>query len=216
MQHPVSGINFLILSVSLASHVSTYLSHLLIHLSTHLYHYHHSHHASLLHSFTPGSKPTFQQILPCTPCTLDFFYLLDAFMITGLDLTYHAHHFNFSFTFYFLFIPCGGLSWLPVSFLCTLNTHYRVVYLNNGFLGRLRTTHHRQDNKRVAKRLWGCVNAEKKQHANTCCNCCLIPQNILLFRQKYWLFKRFTFCVHKAACGMTCSFATVTRFKHNC
>ena len=55
MHHPVSGINSRIHSVSLASHVSTYL---LIHLSAHLYH-HHSHHPSLLHSFTPVSKPTF-------------------------------------------------------------------------------------------------------------------------------------------------------------
>ena len=54
MHHPVCGINSRILSVSLASHVST---HLLIHLSAHLY-YHHSHHPSLLNSFT------LQQILP--------------------------------------------------------------------------------------------------------------------------------------------------------
>jgi len=56
MHHPVSGIDSRILSVSLASHVST---HLLIYLSAHLYYYHHSYHPSLLHSFTPGSKPTF-------------------------------------------------------------------------------------------------------------------------------------------------------------
>jgi len=41
--------------------------------------------------------------------------------------------------------------------------------LNSGFLGRLRTTYHRQGNKRLAKRLWACVNAER-QHLNTCCN----------------------------------------------
>ena len=51
-----SGINSLIHSVSLASHVST---HLLIHLSAHLYHHHYTHHPSFLHSFTPGTKPTF-------------------------------------------------------------------------------------------------------------------------------------------------------------
>ena len=56
MHHLVSGINSLIHSVSLASHVSTYL---LIHLSAHLYYHHHSHHPSLLHCFTLGSKPTF-------------------------------------------------------------------------------------------------------------------------------------------------------------
>ena len=62
MPHPVAGINCLIHSVSLASHVST---HFLIHLSAHLYYHHYSHHPSLLHSFTPGSKPIpFQQILP--------------------------------------------------------------------------------------------------------------------------------------------------------
>jgi len=55
MHHPVSGINSLIHYVSLASHVST---HLLIYLLAHLY-YHHHYHPSLLHSFTPGSKPTF-------------------------------------------------------------------------------------------------------------------------------------------------------------
>ena len=50
------GIDSLIHSVSLASHVST---HFLVHVSAHLCHHHHSHHPSLLHSFTPGSKPTF-------------------------------------------------------------------------------------------------------------------------------------------------------------
>jgi len=50
MHYPVSGINSLIHSVSLASHVST---HLLIHLSAHLCHHHHS------SSISPGSKPTF-------------------------------------------------------------------------------------------------------------------------------------------------------------
>ena len=56
MQHPISEINSLIHSVSLTSYVST---HLLTHLSAHLYHHHHFHQPSLLHSFTPGSKPTF-------------------------------------------------------------------------------------------------------------------------------------------------------------
>ena len=56
MHHPVSGINSLIHSVSLASHVST---HLLIQLSAHLYYHQHSRHPSLLHSFNPGSKRTF-------------------------------------------------------------------------------------------------------------------------------------------------------------
>jgi len=92
MHHPVSGINSLIHSVSLASHV---LTHLLIHLSAHLYYHHHSHHPSPLHSFILGSKPTFST----NPSHLRFF--LSTFMTTGLDRTYHAHRFIFSFTFYF-------------------------------------------------------------------------------------------------------------------
>ena len=57
MHHPVSGINSLIHSVSLASHVST---HLLIHLSAHLCHHHHSHHSSITPSlFRYRLKPTF-------------------------------------------------------------------------------------------------------------------------------------------------------------
>ena len=55
MHHLVFGINFQIHSVSLTILVSI---HLLVHFSTHLCHYPHSH-PSLLHSFTPGSKPTF-------------------------------------------------------------------------------------------------------------------------------------------------------------
>ena len=55
MHHQVTGINSVIHSVSLASHVPTPL----IYLSAHLcHHHHHSHHPSLLHSFTTGSKPT--------------------------------------------------------------------------------------------------------------------------------------------------------------
>ena len=38
---------------------------------------------------------SFQQILS----TVDFCYLLDCLTITGLDRTYHAHHFIFSFAF---------------------------------------------------------------------------------------------------------------------
>jgi len=53
---PRLGINSPIYFVSLASPVSI---HLLIHSSAHLRHHHHSQHPSLLHSFTPGSVPTF-------------------------------------------------------------------------------------------------------------------------------------------------------------
>jgi len=48
------------------------------------------------HSFTlsiQAQNLPFQQILP----TVDFFYLLDCLTITGLDRTYHAHHFIFSY-----------------------------------------------------------------------------------------------------------------------
>jgi len=45
------------------------------------------------------------------------------------------------------------------------------IHLSSGFLGWLRTTHHWQGTKRVAKRLWGSVNAEW-QHSNTCCTFC--------------------------------------------
>jgi len=92
MHHLVFGINFEIYSVSLTILVSI---HLLIHLSTHLCHHPHSRHPSLLHSFASGSKPTFST----NPSHRRFFYLLDCLTITGLDRTYHAHHFVFSFTF---------------------------------------------------------------------------------------------------------------------
>ena len=49
-------------------------------------------------------------------------------MTMGLDRTYHAHRFFLFFVshFNFLFVPCGGLSWLPVSFL--LHVKYTVSY----------------------------------------------------------------------------------------
>jgi len=46
--------------------------------------------------------------------------------MTGLDQTYHAHHLFLVLHFIFLFIPCGGLSWLPVSFL--LHVKYTLSY----------------------------------------------------------------------------------------
>ena len=48
-------------------------------------------------------------------------------MIMGLGRTYHADQFIFSFfSFTFLFVPCGRLSWLSVSFL--LHVKYTVSY----------------------------------------------------------------------------------------
>ena len=118
----VSGINSLIHSVSLASHVST---HLLIQLSAHI-----SITITTLithHSFTlslQAQNIPFQQILP----TVDYFYLglLDCLTITGLDRTYHAHILFLVSHFNFLFIPCGRLSWLSVSFL--LHVKYTLSY----------------------------------------------------------------------------------------
>jgi len=119
MHHHVSGINLLIHSVSLASHVSTYL---LTHLSADLYH-HHSHHPSLLHSFTPGSKPTFStnpsHLRLLLPTGLPSWQRdwTGPIMLIVLLLVYN---------FNFLFVPCGGLSWLPVSFL--LHVKYKLSY----------------------------------------------------------------------------------------
>jgi len=92
MHHLVFGINFQIHSVSLAILVSV---HLRIHLSTYLCH---NPNFVIHHSFTLSPQAQnlpFQQILP----TVGFFYLLDCLTITGLDRTYHAHHFVFSVTF---------------------------------------------------------------------------------------------------------------------
>ena len=86
MHHLVFGINFQIHSVSLTILVSI---HLLIHLSTHLCHHSHSCNPSLLHSFTPGSKPTFST----NPFHHTLLLPTDCLTITGLDRTYHAHHF---------------------------------------------------------------------------------------------------------------------------
>ena len=113
------------LSVSLASHVST---HLLIHLSAHLYYHHHSHHPSLLHSFTPGSKSTFStnpshlRLLLSTGLPSWQWDWTGPIMLIVLFL---VSHFNF------LFVPCGGLSWLPVSFLLYVKytVSYRIVWV---------------------------------------------------------------------------------------
>jgi len=93
MHHLVFGINFQIHSVSLTILVSI---HFLIHLSTHLSHHHHSRHPAFLHSFIPGSKPTFSS----NPSHLKF--LLPTGLPhgngTGLDLSklkinawFHVH-----------------------------------------------------------------------------------------------------------------------------
>jgi len=108
------------LSVSLASHVST---HLLIHLSAHLYYHYHSHHPSLLHSFTPGSKyafstnPSLLRLLLPTGLPSWQRDWTEPIMLIVLFLVSHLN---------FLFVPCGGLNWLPVSFL--LHVKYTLSY----------------------------------------------------------------------------------------
>ena len=57
--------------------------------------HHHSRHPALLHSFTPGSKPTFLT----NPSHLRLLLPTELFMTTGLERTYHSHRFIFSFTF---------------------------------------------------------------------------------------------------------------------
>ena len=124
MHHPVSGINSLIHSVSLASHVST---HLLIHLSAHLCHHHHFQHLSLLHSFTPGSKPTFSTF-STNPSHLNTPSTWTAFTITWPDRTYHASRFIFS-SFFCNFSVCP-VWWTKLAtrqfFYWTLNTQCRI------------------------------------------------------------------------------------------
>jgi len=61
------------------------------------------------------------------------------------------------------------LNWLRTSCVVSITIIATRHTTNSGFLGWLQTTYRRQGNKRVAKRLWGCVNAEL-QHWNTCCN----------------------------------------------
>ena len=93
MHHLIFGLNFQIYSVSLI----LVLIHLLIHLSTHLSHHPRSHHPSLLHSFTPGSKPTFST----HPSHLRLLLPTGLPQDNGTGPDPHDHHFILSFTFYF-------------------------------------------------------------------------------------------------------------------
>ena len=117
MHHLVFGINFQIHSVSLTILVSI---HLLIHLSTHLCHHPHSRHPSLLHSFTPGSKHTFSTNPSHRRLLLPRPTGLPHDNGTGTHILFLVSH------FIFLFIPCGRLSWLSVSFL--LHVKYTLSY----------------------------------------------------------------------------------------
>jgi len=144
MHHPVSGINSLIHSVSLAGHVSSYL---LIHLSAHLYYHHHSHHPSLLHS-----RLRTYLFNKSFPSLYTSFAYRTAFMTTHTTLfaikgsnnkknkqryctgpiilivLFLVSHFNF------LFVPCGRLSWILVSFLLHVKytPSYRIVSFKDG------------------------------------------------------------------------------------
>ena len=80
-----------------------------------------SQHLSLFHS-------RLKTCLSTNPSHLYFFTHWTAFIIMGLDRTYHAHQFIFSFLKYiFCFILCGRLSWISVSFLlhvkCAVSYH---------------------------------------------------------------------------------------------
>ena len=74
-----------------------------------------SQYPSLLHCFTPGSNLPFQQILAILTLLL---YPLDCLHDhgTGPDLSRSSVYFLVFFSFTFLFIPCGRLTWLSVSF----------------------------------------------------------------------------------------------------
>jgi len=94
------------------------------------------------HSFTlslQAQNLPFQQILPWLPTLDPFFHLPDCpwtgpITLIGLFL---VSHFNF------LFVPCGGLSWLPVSFLlhvkCTIS--YRIVSSSKVSVARIDGRH---------------------------------------------------------------------------
>jgi len=101
-----------------------------------LCHHHHSRYPLLLHSFTPGSKPTFST----NPSHLNRLLVTPELplWIIGLDWTSHAHQFIFIFfRLNFLFISSCRLRWLPTSFYCTLTIYgsiktaeQRILYSN--------------------------------------------------------------------------------------
>ena len=102
MHHLVFGINFKIHSISLTSLVSI---HLLMISSTYcLCHHPRSHHPSLLHSFTTGSKPTFSP----NPSHLHRLLLPTGLSLphdngTGPDLSRSSFYFYFHILIFCLF-----------------------------------------------------------------------------------------------------------------
>ena len=101
------------------------------------------------HSFSlslQAQNLPFQQILP----TLDFFYLPDCIHDNMLIVLFLVSHFNF------LFVPCGGLSWLPVSFLLhvkyTLSyriVSYKAVHLSCTVIGQWQYTYQKYGHSRL-------------------------------------------------------------------
>ena len=92
--------------------------HLLIHLSTHLSHRPHSRHPLLFHSRLKTyllNKSSHRRFLLATGLPHD--------NGTGADLSRSSFYFQFH---NFVFILCGRLSWLPVSFL--LHVKYTLSY----------------------------------------------------------------------------------------
>ena len=107
--------------VSLVSPVSI---HLLIHLSTHLCYRLHSQHdhpsnLSIRHSTLSLQAQKLFSTNPSSHLNRLFFTHWTAFMMIGLDWTYHARRFIFSFSFKFFVYS------LPVRF--SLHTHYRIA-----------------------------------------------------------------------------------------
>jgi len=98
--------------------------HLLIHFSPHLCHHPHSRHPSLFHSRLIktyfSTNPFHRRFLLPTGLPRD--------NGTGPDLSRSSYYFFISH-FNFLFIPCGRLSCLPVSFLLQVKytPSYRIV-----------------------------------------------------------------------------------------
>jgi len=60
------------------------------------------------------------------------------------------------------------LNWLRISCVVFI-TIASTWHTNSEFLGWLRTTYHRQGNKRVEKRFWGCVKAERQHSRHVLC-----------------------------------------------
>ena len=94
-------------------------------------------------------------------------------------------------------IDCNK-NWLGASCLVSITTAATWHDLNSGFLGWRRSTYHQPSNKWVAKRPWGCVNADR-QHSNTCCN--------------FWYRKTFYYSDRNTVCLKDLTFLFITQQK---